>query len=82
MENWNDDTILDSLADMKRAEPSPFLFTRLEARLQKATQLTATQLSLATTALIILLAVNVWAISSRQATGQESTLSLTSIQAY
>jgi TRAP-type C4-dicarboxylate transport system permease small subunit len=82
MENWNDDTILNSLAGMKRAEPSPFLFTRIEARLQKATQLTTTQLRVATAALIILLAVNVWAISSRQTTGNESTSGLTSIQAY
>ena len=82
MENWNDDSILNSLAGMERAEPSPFLFTRIEARLQKATRLTATQLRLATAVLIVLLVVDVWVISTRQVTSHESASSLTSIQAY
>jgi hypothetical protein len=83
MENWNDDTILNSLTGLKRAEPSPFLFTRIEARLERATRLTTTQLRLATAAFVILLAVDVWVVSSQRSAGPETTSSgLMSIQAY
>jgi hypothetical protein len=80
-ETWKNE-IVNSLAGMERAQPSPFLFTRIEGRLQDATRLSAWQLRVATAALVALLAVNVWALYGEQQGTVENSSSLSTIKAY
>ena len=56
-EQWKEE-ILNSLKGMKPAEPNAFLFTRLEAKLQKAGVMPRWQLSLAAIVLVLLLTAN------------------------
>jgi len=56
-EQWKDE-VLNSLKGMKEAEPSAFLFTRIEAQLQKPAAMPQWQLSLATIVLALLFAAN------------------------
>ena len=56
-EQWKDE-VLNSLKGMKHAEPSAFLFTRIEAKLHLPAAMPQWQLSLATIVLALLLAAN------------------------
>lgn len=80
-EAWKDE-VLNSLSFIKRAEPSPFLFTRIEARLKEATPLTTIQIRLAMATFAILLVINLGAILQSQQEKTEALPSLSQIQAY
>ena len=77
-EAWKNE-VLDSLNGMRRAEPSPFLFTRIEARLYSKHVVTPSQLKWAAFALAVILFINVAALvqhrSSRTGTSNEYSLS-------
>ena len=79
-EKWKDD-ILNSLQGMQRAEPNPFLFTRIEAGLEAHTGLTKWQVRMAGALMVLLLAINLWAIAGSQKQDSIDT-SLTTLQAY
>ncbi len=62
----NDDDLLDPLKGLNRAEPSPFLFTRIEARLARSSERSlrvspaTVRLTLAGLAGLVLLNVLAW----------------------
>lgn len=63
-EKWKDE-VLESLAGIKPAEPGQFLFTRIEARLQEKTNLSVLQVRLAAACMILLIAFNLWVVTTR-----------------
>jgi hypothetical protein len=57
-ERWKEE-VMQSLQGMQKAEPSPFLFTRIQARIaKKYGRIPSWQLQLAAGALIVLLILN------------------------
>jgi hypothetical protein len=56
-EQWKDE-VLNSLKGLKPAEPNAFLFTRIEARLQKPVVISGWQLGIATIVLVLMLMIN------------------------
>ena len=84
-ENWKEE-VLNSLHGLKRAKPAPFLFTRLEARLEKSLHtITVRQVQWATVALVFLLVLNTYVIVRSNQSMQNSTAqeySLTRFNAY
>lgn len=62
-ELWKDE-VLTSLKGLERAEPNPFLFSRIEARLQAKTGLSKFQVRLAGVAMLLLLAINLWLVAA------------------
>jgi hypothetical protein len=75
-EKWKDD-ILNSLQGMERAEPNPFLYTRIEARLQADTGLSKLQIRLAGALMIALLMVNVWIAGTADSSQRNNTQAIT-----
>jgi hypothetical protein len=62
-EQWKND-VMDSLRGIKRAEPNPFLFTRIEAAItQQVTKVTPKQWRLAIAFSIVILILNGWLIN-------------------
>jgi hypothetical protein len=70
-EKWKDE-VLNSLHGMQPAEPNAFLFTRIEAKLEEATGLSKLQVRLAGVLMMVLLAINVWAVSSQSTPSLQS----------
>ncbi len=70
-EQWKNE-ILNSLHGLKRAEPNPFLFTRIEAALAKQVEwVTPRQWKMAAVFGLVLLALNGWfAFKGTSTTGQ------------
>lgn len=57
-ERWKEE-VMQSLQGLKKAEPNPFLFTRIQARMEKKYgRVPSWQVQLATGALIVLLILN------------------------
>jgi len=56
-EQWKDE-VMNSLQGMKQAEPNAFLFTRIEAKLQKSVAIPQWQLRVAAIVLTVLMATN------------------------
>lgn len=82
IEQWKDE-VIGSLAGLQRAEPPPFLFTRIEAKLTKRIGLSPMQVKLAAVGFIILVLVNVYALTKMKDTSTTNTdYSLTSLQSY
>lgn len=79
-EKWKDD-VLNSLAGVQRAEPGPFLFTRIEASLQAKTGLSKMQVRLAGVAMVLLIVLNVWVVTSRGSANAPSN-SITTVYHY
>jgi len=63
-EYWKDN-VMASLDGIKQAEPNPFLFTRIESKLDqvRVQYISSTKLKLAAVGLVILIAINAWAIT-------------------
>lgn len=81
-EKWKDD-VLNSLQGLQRAEPNAFLFTRIEAKLEQTTGLSKLQVRLAGAAMVLLLAVNLWVVSSKENTASQSNANaLTTTYSY
>lgn len=81
-EKWKDD-VLNSLQGLQRAEPNAFLFTRIEAKLEQTTGLSKLQVRLAGVAMVLLLAVNLWVVSSKENTASQSNANaLTTTYSY
>jgi hypothetical protein len=70
-EKWKDE-VLNSLHGLQKAEPNAFLFTRIEAKLERATGLSKFQVRFAGVCMVLLLAINVWVASSQSNTSTES----------
>ena len=83
--DWKEE-ILNSVHGIQRAEPNPFLFSRIEARLTKKHNLAPVwQLGLATAAMIILLIVNSVVLVNSQRSKDRvevTTYRLSVIQSY
>lgn len=81
-EKWKDD-VLNSLQGLQRAEPNAFLFTRIEAKLEQTTGLSKLQVRLAGAAMVLLLALNLWVVSSKENTASQSNANaLTTTYSY
>ena len=82
-ETWKNQ-IMESLRGMQRAEPNPYLFTRIESRLQYTKLVTPTQLRWAGIALAIILVLNITAIVQTKSTSEASTVeySLSNFSTY
>jgi hypothetical protein len=84
-QDWKEE-IVNSIHGMQRAEPSPFLFSRIEARLaKKYNQAPVWQLSLATVAMIVLLVVNSVVLVKNQRSKYSAEVNpyrLSTIQSY
>jgi hypothetical protein len=81
-EKWKDD-ILNSLHGLKPAEPNPFLFSRIEAKLEQTTGLSKLQVRLAGVLMVVLLAINLWVMSSKgNSTSQSNANALTTTYSY
>jgi hypothetical protein len=70
-EEWKDE-VLNSLRGMQQAEPNAFLFTRIEAKLGETTGLSTRQVRLAGVLMMLLLAINVWVVSSQNDTSSQN----------
>jgi hypothetical protein len=82
IEQWKDE-VIGSLAGIQRAEPQAFLFTRIEAKLTKGIGVSPMQVRLATVGFIILVLVNVYALTKMKDSSTINTdYSLTSLQSY
>jgi hypothetical protein len=79
-EKWKDD-MFNSLRGIQRAEPNAFLFTRIEARLEKAIGLSPWQVRLAGALMVLLLVINILVVTNSKVEWNNST-ALTTIQAY
>ena len=66
-EAWKDE-VLESLKGIKRAEPNPFLYTRIESKLFSGVEITPTQLRWATITLVAILAFNAAALLQHRST--------------
>lgn len=73
-----------SLEGIKRSEPNPFLFTRIELKLSQPQfkQVSKLKLSAAAVALVILIATNVWAIWSVKKDSSNETLSASGLSYF
>lgn len=63
-EKWKDD-VLNSVKGLKRAEPNPFLFTRIKQRLQEeqtAALIPRSKIRWAAAGFALLCALNVWVV--------------------
>jgi hypothetical protein len=83
-EQWKDE-VMNSLRGMNKAEPNAFLFTRIEAKMQKTVMMPRWQLSLSAIVLALLLAANaliVFKTAKKSNQPAANEYSLTSFQAY
>ncbi|MBY0433605.1 MAG: hypothetical protein K2U26_05810 [Cyclobacteriaceae bacterium] len=83
-ERWKEE-VLGSMRGMKRAEPNPFLFTRIEARIEKQWgRMGVWQVRLAAAVMVVLLIVNSVALLRSNRTAGETTdaYSISTIQHY
>jgi hypothetical protein len=88
MENdyWKDE-ILDSIKGIRKAEPNPFLFTRIEARLDQSTKplLPLRKVSMVVAGLVALLVLNTWIIFNINNSGsseKKETYSLSFFESF
>lgn len=70
-ETWKDD-IINSVRGAKRAEPNPFLFTRIQSKLENEVSSSFRLLKLAAVLSVVLLATNVSLIIWNQKTSVKS----------
>lgn len=83
-EQWKDE-VLNSVKGIQPAEPNPFLFTRIEAKLQKPVVMPRWQVSLATLVLLMLLAANALLVLKKSEKSEQpnnTEYALTSFQSY
>ncbi len=87
-DSWKDE-IVTSLEGIQRAKPNPFLFTRIEARIEESKPQIVhfSSLRWAAVGLAVLLMINTWAILSFKSagastSGNQSSYSLSYFQSY
>ncbi|HZY82981.1 MAG TPA: hypothetical protein VFE50_25855 [Cyclobacteriaceae bacterium] len=71
-EKWKDD-VLNSLQGIKRAEPNPFLFTRIEAVVSRVREVTPNQWRVVIAVGLILLFINGWTLLSDRQQAEPSS---------
>lgn len=70
-ESWKHE-VLDSLRGIRRAEPPPFLLTRIEAAIQsRAEHVTPMQWRLALVSALLLVGLNTWLLTAPNNAGRE-----------
>ena len=80
-EQWTDE-VMNSVKGLERAEPSPFLFTRIQAKLISTPTVAVWKVGLATVALALLLAVNALLVTSKTPQPVSSEYRMSGFQSY
>jgi hypothetical protein len=81
-DQWKDQ-VLNSIKGMERQSPSPFLFTRIEARLGKMQGfIPSWKVSIVFVLMIALIAINIALITSLSDQGSTKDYQLSGVQSY
>jgi hypothetical protein len=84
---YTTDEILEGLKGIQKAEPNPFLFTRIEAKIANEVnvgQLTKWSLVFAALATMLLITLNIWAVTNFNSKDyeQSNSYNLSYFQSY
>jgi hypothetical protein len=74
-EEWKDE-VLNSLRGIRRAEPSPFLLTRIEAAVSRVREVTPNQWRIVIAFGLLLIIINTWTLLSDRQVEPSSTYQL------